>query len=118
MIAEKLGEFEAIVRHALNRHRLSNGRSGLLQCLACAALVPLHDDEVLFPRREQFGLAQPGRARPAVQAKQHGAPAIPPAYLNPLVDSAYLEAAALVDSVRSINGEALRIDGAGDTLCS
>jgi hypothetical protein len=67
MTPQKLGDLDAILCHASNRHCVGYRPTGPLQRLAGAALVPLDYGELFLPWNEERGQRDPCCAGAAVK---------------------------------------------------
>lgn len=96
------GKLNAVLRHSVGGDGGGGRRSVSSEGSFGAALVPLHDGEVLQPATK--GCVSPGIGRiawPAIQEEQHRVVAVLAANRDPLLDSADLGVGGLVDSVRA-----------------
>jgi hypothetical protein len=98
--SEILRDLVAITRHALDREAGIDRSSRGPERSPGAGLIPLHDDEVLFPRKERGGETRDRRAGAAMQHEDDGVVAILPPDRDPLFRAADVDEHAFVDSVR------------------
>src|SRR6516162_2200606 len=99
MFPQILGQFDAVLGHAINGHGRSHGFSGLPESLTSTPLIPLHYREVLFPgseKREGPGIRDVTRT--AVQKQQHGIAAVLAANGDPLLDPADVDVTGFVNA--------------------
>jgi hypothetical protein len=97
-LREVLGDFDAVLRHALDCHGGLNGWTALAVSSAGATLIPLHQRDVPLPSREQgIGEGTPRVARPAVENKNDRVAPIGAFDRHPLLDAADGHEHLLVD---------------------
>ena len=93
-------ELDAVLHQAIDGDRLRRRAAVLAERPGGAALIPLHDGEVLQPQPESRVPPRVGGvARTAVQKQQHRVVAILAANRDPLLDAAHLDVLRLVDPV-------------------
>src|SRR5580698_8536398 len=104
LLLQPFGKLDTVLRHSVGRHGGGGRRSVSSEGSSGAALVPLHDGEVLQPAAK--GCVSPGIGRiagPAMQEEQRRVVAVLAANRDPLLDPADLDVGGLVDSVRGGN---------------
>ena len=109
-LAQLLCQFYAILSHAIDRYGRRQRRTVLPQRSASAALIPLHDGEVLQPRAKY---RVPPRIRriagASVQKQQDWILSVFAADRDPLLDAADLEVSGFIDAVWTGDGVVLRV---------
>jgi hypothetical protein len=100
LLAQHVGELDAILRNARDRDGLRRRIRVLPECSAGSALIPLDDGEVLQPQPESGVAPRVGRfARSAVKQEQHRVVSVFSANRDPLLDAADVDVPGLVDAV-------------------
>lgn len=110
LLAQHVGELDAVLRHARDCDRLRRHIGILSECSAGAALIPLDHGEMLQPQPEHSVAPRVGRvARSAVKKEQDRVVSVFAANRDPLLDAADLDVPALVDAVRRGDGIVARV---------
>src|SRR5512135_1894893 len=109
MRAEIFGDFDTVARHLRDGHRALAVLAVLLERLAGAALIPLHDREILFPGPEYGAQRNQRVARTAGQHEKHRIATIVAANGDVLLDAVDADEGALVYAVRRGDGERLGV---------
>ena len=118
LLAQQVGELDAVLRHARDRDGLRRRLRVLSECSAGAALIPLDHREVLQPQPEPGITPRVGRvARSAVKKEQHRVVSVFSANRDPLLDAADLDVPRLVDAVCSGDGVIAHIPRAQGCPC-
>ena len=118
LLAQHVGELDAVLGHARDRDGLRRRIRVLSECSAGASLIPLDHREVLQPQPEPGITPRVGRvARSAVKKEQHRVVPVFSANRDPLLDAANLDVPRLVDAVWSGDGVIARIPRAQGCPC-
>jgi hypothetical protein len=117
MLAQQVGELDAVLRHARERDGLRRRIRVLSECSAGAALIPLDDGEVLQPQPEDGVAPRISRPRSAVEKEQHRVIPVFSANRDPLLDAAYLDVPSFIDAVWRGDGIVARVPRAKGRPC-
>ena len=118
LLAQQVGELDAVLRHARDRDGLRRRIRVLSECSAGAALIPLDDGEVLQPQPEPGVAPRIGRvARSAVKKEQHRVIPVFSANRDPLLDAADLDVPGFIDAVWRGDGVVARVPRAQGRPC-
>ena len=118
LLAQYVGQLDAVLRHARDRNGLWRRIRILSECSAGAALIPLDDGEVLQPQPEAGVAPRVGRvARSAVKEEHHGVVSVFSANRDPLLDASDLDVAGFIDAVWRRNSVVARVPRPHERPC-